>query len=101
QEVLVDPMWVPTGAMSHTHAAHATSLLADGRLLVIAGFNGSAFIFDTEVYNPTTNVWSPAAPELFARAGGQAALLPNGKVIVAGGFDGGVACLAPTDLYDP
>ena len=53
-----------------------------------------------ELYDPSADVFSVAAPMGTPRASHSAFLLPNGKVLVVGGTDE-LAALTSTELYDP
>ncbi|MCA1697907.1 MAG: hypothetical protein LC790_02990, partial [Actinobacteria bacterium] len=54
-----------------------------------------------EVYNPSSNSWSPTGVLRTARAAHAAALLPDGRVLVAGGKVSANSPLASAELYDP
>jgi N-acetylneuraminic acid mutarotase len=77
------------------------TLLRDGRVLVVGGFNSSA-----AVYDPKSTRWAPVAslgeP---AQVPHTATLLPDGKVIVLGGCAErpSFACsrFAPSQVFDP
>lgn len=93
--------WSALAPMSLERQYYNSFVLPNGRVLIIGGQNtGSpAAKTDTnrgEIYNPTTNTWTPIAPYPAATLGaGIATLLPTGKVLVAG--TAGVE----TYLYDP
>jgi hypothetical protein len=60
--------------------------LNDGRLLVTGGVDAlGAVIASCEVYNPTTNAFTPVASMNNIRAGHAAVTLADGRVMVAGG----------------
>ncbi len=70
--------------------------LPDGRVLV-AGGGGTAEYQDqyqtaslshssAELYDPTTDTWSPLPPMPEARAGGTAVVLTDGSVLLVGGY---------------
>ena len=89
--------WTATGAMSLERAGHTATLLPDGRVLVTGGDasnpNGSGS--DTaEIYDPSTDLWSPVASMDNRRIFHSATLLSDGTVLVFGG-GGGAA------IYDP
>jgi hypothetical protein len=81
---------------------YTATLLPDGRVLITggigAGATGNVSLNSTEIYDPSTGVFSPAASMYAARNEHSATLLSNGKVLIAGGdgVNGGTA-----ELYDP
>jgi hypothetical protein len=90
----VTEQWTPTGPMNDNRWQHTATLLADGRVLVAGGFGGlptgtgnndQPVLNSAEIYNPTTNTWTPTGPMNVRRALAAATLLPNGQVLVAGG----------------
>ena len=84
---------------------HAATLLPNGTVLVVGGFDGVNPLASVELYDPRSNTWR-AAPSLAGpRYRTTATLLRNGLVIVAGGTLGppfGFASgLNTVELYDP
>src|SRR5215213_5305347 len=79
---------------------HTATRLADGRVLIAGGENGSGTLNDTEIYNPTSGTFSAAANMATARADHSATLLADGRVLIAGGHNGG-ASVASTEIFDP
>lgn len=71
--------WQSTGNMSTIRSEHTQFTLPNGQVLVIGGFNSGTL---TELYNPATNVFSPAAYTIGPHYDGTSTLLPNGKVLV-------------------
>lgn len=103
--------WSGAGGMSknHYHATATEVRVADGtrRVLVAGGFDGDdsnlAVLQTTELWDPSTNSFTQAAPMLSPRAFHTATLLPSGQVLVTGGV-GGVNTRIPlntTEIYDP
>lgn len=96
-----------------------TTLLGDGRVLLLAGGNSydpqfvdPDFFADNPVataviYDPDADAWSSAPSLEAARAQHTATLLPDGRILVAGGveydFDasGGTIALSSSELYTP
>jgi len=99
---LYDPSsgtWTATGALGLARFGHTATLLPDGRVLVVGGFDaGAKAIERPELYNPATGQWSPATATT-ARTLHTATLLPNGKVLVAGGNDSVV--FKSAEVFDP
>jgi hypothetical protein len=95
----VSGTWSPTGSLGKGRASHTATLLANGKVLVAGGDNGTEWK-SAELYDPATNSWSPTGPMLGARSGQTAVRLTSGKVLVVGGVQGGGA-LTSAELYDP
>lgn len=80
--------------------SHTATLLPDGRVLAVGGFDDTNAVAAAELYDPATKAWSPAGAMATARYLHAATLLPNGKVLVSGGIS--VSTAVPTnELYDP
>ena len=82
---------------------HTATLLRNGRVLVAGGYTGplgTVVLASTELYDPSTNRWSEAAPMLIPHASHTAALLPDGRVLVASGRSSG-GDTAEAETYDP
>lgn len=101
--------WTGTGAMSVQRIGYTLTLLPDGRVLIAGGVNtldddDYVPLSTTEIYDSTTNTWSPG-PELSqTRAEHSAILMPDGRVLIAGGIsqDGDSKYLtASTEFIEP
>ncbi len=99
--------WLATGSMHTTRTAHTATLLPNGKVLVTAGVaagatsNTAPVLASSELYDPTTGIWSTTGSGMrMARSAHTATLLANGKVLVAGG-NSGTGTLASAELYDP
>src|SRR5581483_9647717 len=82
-------MWTTAAPMSSPRIYHTSTLLPDGKVLVVGGTGGAGLpqpVDSAEIYDPVSNTWSPAATLPGARSGHTATLLSNGKVLVAGGW---------------
>lgn len=83
---------------------YASSVLADGRVVVIGGeYNlsgGGTWTNLGAIYNPVTNVWaSLSAPPGWANVGdAQCTVMPDGKFLMAMPFDKRIALLDPATL---
>ncbi len=76
---IYDPVkdtWTAAAPMAQARHWHTSTLLPDGRVLVIGRDS------DAELYDPTTDRWSPAD---VGGLRGTATVLPSGKVLIAGG----------------
>lgn len=83
----------PTGPMRASRFGHTATLLRDGRVLVVGGFNlkpnfeilSGEPVTTAELYDPATRKWSGAASPAVPRYGHTATLLDDGTVLVIGG----------------
>jgi len=91
-----------SGTLSNARFGAAASLLPDGRVLIVGGFDGSNLSAASETYNPTFDFFFNSGNLAVARYHPTATLLNNGKVLVAGGS----TCISPgcpvasAELYD-
>lgn len=97
--------WSTTGSMNQGRESFAAALLADGRVLVAGGFDGTqGALASAEIYDPSTGKWTTTGSMNEGREFFTATRLQDGKVLVAGGTTGPVDSLHDTDsteLYDP
>jgi N-acetylneuraminic acid mutarotase len=103
--------WTPARAMAQTRVDHTATLLPNGKVLVVGGLSApfpSSSLASAELYDPTTNAWTPAARMSAGRSRHTATLLPDGRVLVVGGLsvtlrDGGVFPNQPVsaEIYNP
>ncbi|HEY1690334.1 MAG TPA: kelch repeat-containing protein [Solirubrobacteraceae bacterium] len=76
--------------MAEPRAEQTATLLQDGEVLVVGGYNEGGSTAATsltlaQLFDPSTRSWVQAAPALIARNDARAALLANGSVLVVGG----------------
>lgn len=94
---LYDPSndtWTTGPSLTTGRAKHTATVLADGRVLVTGGTNGSNALNTVEIYDPARNAWTTATPNMqFARASHAAVLLTNNKVLVVGD--------SSAEIFDP
>jgi len=105
---LYDPAtgtWSQTGGMSESRLGPKSTLLVDGRVLIVGGRDiNLGFVpasSSSELYDPGTGTWSDAGKTTLERFGHTATLLGDGRVLVAGGL---VAPGQPTtfaELFEP
>jgi hypothetical protein len=93
-----------TGNLVTVRYGHAAVLLADGRVLLVGGFDATGKpLADAEIFDPATGTFSRTGSLTVARGNAMAVALKTGKVLVVGGRGGsdhGVA-LDSAELYDP
>ena len=73
-----------------------STLLADGRILVLGGFNSGPLAI-AEIYDPSSDTWTLGRPLATPRHEHAAALLPDGTVLVTGGYHHGP--MAEPEIY--
>ncbi|CAF4785166.1 unnamed protein product, partial [Rotaria sp. Silwood2] len=110
---LYDPttgIWTKIGNMHFRRYCHTASVLANGKVLVISGYGSDDYSYwgylnSTELYDPTTGIWTRTGNINVGRQYHTASVLTNGKVLVAGGyFSDGYSYWKPvnsSELYDP
>jgi hypothetical protein len=80
----VNPSWIPTGNLNVPRHDPTATRLANGKVLVVGGWNGNE-LNSAELYDPATGMWRVTGSLNTPRYLHTATLLPNGKVLVAGG----------------
>ena len=104
---LYDPQvdaWESATPLHEARLNFASCLLADGRILIAGGTTPTSFSGRTtacEIYDPTTDEWTQAAPMAKARALHTLTLLGSGKVLAAGGAWTGVPADSQSEIFDP
>jgi hypothetical protein len=90
-----NPQWQATPPMANARIYHTLTMLADGTVLAVGGepnsgnVNGqtevSGGVLPSEIWDPNTQTWSPAASTGTTRGyHSTAILMPDGTVLVAG-----------------
>jgi hypothetical protein len=91
---------IQTESMNTARAAHTSTLLNNGKVLICGGFAGNNnFISSVEIYDPALNSFRQVGDMAVPRLSHSATLLPDGKVLIAGGYDG--SYLSSTEIFDP
>ncbi len=96
-----------TGSMAYPRVAPTGVVLADGRILVSGGFsriNSGVTLSTSEIYDPTTGLFTPTGNLNQNRGRHAMTLLPNGKVLVAGGWvdaSTSFGVLSSAEIFDP
>jgi N-acetylneuraminic acid mutarotase len=97
--------WTPAGSMQAARWFHTMTVLTGGKVLVAGGYDididgTSSTLADAEIYDPTANTWTAAAPMNEARRSHTATLLGGGTVVVTGGLDNN-SLLGSVESYSP
>ena len=90
-----------TGTLNASRAGHSATLLRNGKVLVVGGYNGSLRQATAELYNPAAGAWTLTGTMTTGRTTHTATLLSNGKVLVAGGHVSATGSTPTCELYDP
>lgn len=90
-----------TGSMTTRRGGHTVTKLADGRVLIVGGQQGTETLTSAEIYDPATGAFTPTGSMAKARWGHASALLPDGRVLVVGGGLGFVDDAQSAEFYDP
>lgn len=92
--------WVETTPLNQARDNFTATVMPDGNVVVVGGYQNGSYLNSVEVYYSTSATWSYLAPIPEARALHTAALLSNGKLLVAGGVNG-TGVLSTAWIYDP
>jgi len=104
---LYDPeteSWSTTGSMSTARVYFTLSLLRDGMALAVGGFLACpvcSSLKSTELYDPTTGLWTPSGDLSVGRSRHAVAQLSKGKVAVIGGWDENLDSTTSVEVYNP
>lgn len=93
-----------TGPLTAARYNHTATLLANGKVLIVGGSDGSVSIASAELYDPAARTFAPTGTLNAARQLHSATLLADGKVLIAGGRGTTGAAGDPVpaaELYDP
>ena len=94
-----------TGPLIETGRNPATTLLQDGRVLILGGDHvvnsagDDGPLASAELYDPQTGTLTPTASLNEPRSCATATLLQDGRVLVAGGAGAGGGLLDSAELY--
>jgi N-acetylneuraminic acid mutarotase len=103
---LYDPetgTWTATGSMTMAHYLGTNTLLCNGTVLAVGGYNtnlSDPTLASAEIYDPTTGTWTTTSSMAAASCSHTAVALANGKVLITAG-DGrpGGYFLARSEVY--
>src|SRR5439155_12035 len=79
------------------------SQLADGRILVVGGYDPPAFgAFNANIFDPVTQTWSALPNMTYRRWYPTSTTLPDGRALVTSGAQTCLTCLADVpEIFDP
>jgi len=89
--------------MVSRHIGHTATLLPNGKVLITGGWFPKPFSLSSmaELYDPSTETFTPAGSMSIPRALHTATLLRSGKVLIAGGSTDSGSATNRAELYDP
>ncbi len=93
--------FTPTGAMNEPRDGQTATLLPDGRVLLVGGWNLTSRSSTAELYDPQTGEFEYTGSLMAPRQGMTATLLKNGQVLIAGGDSAQHTSQLTAELYDP
>ncbi len=96
--------FVPTGSLNAARDDATATMLRDGRVLIVGGWNAQiGDLASAELYDPHAGTFASAGSSSVVRSGHTATLLADGRVLIAGGdsanaglFDPAVGTFTPT-----
>jgi len=94
----------PTGDMTTSRSGHTATLLSDGRVLVVGGYDDWAALASAELFDPASGTWTPTGSLAEGRGFHTATRLSDGRVLVAGGRSNNSStghALSTAELFDP
>jgi len=77
---------VDIGPMITPRALHTSTLLNNGKILIVGGSSSSGISSDCELFDPSTNTFTATGSLNIGRAYHTATLLADGKVLIAFGY---------------
>lgn len=83
-------------------AFHTATLLPGGDVVLIGGYNGTAYLSSIETLELTNGYWMTANSMNYGRILPTLTLLTNGEVLAAGGYENStVGLVTNTEIYNP
>jgi hypothetical protein len=84
--------WSAAGLLANGRTRASCGALADGRVVIVGGFQSGNFVSSAEVFNPATNGWSPLPAPVSGHSDTPAVLLNDGRLLFPTSFP---------EVYDP
>ncbi|HET7434620.1 MAG TPA: kelch repeat-containing protein [Thermoanaerobaculia bacterium] len=98
--VMINGTFTATAPLATGRNCHTATLLPNGTVLIVGGFNGG-YLSSAELFDPITGTTTATGSLTTARELHTATLLTNGKVLIAGGHSSNGNYLTSAVLYDP
>jgi hypothetical protein len=108
---LYDPStgtWSYAAPLNVARAVHRSTKLSDGRIIVTGGEVGTggdaiypAQTDVVEIYDPSTNTWTPIGHMTIPRENHTATLLQNNTILITGGIGPNISILSSCEIFDP
>lgn len=92
-------VFTATAGLANGRYSHTATLLNNGKVLVVGGYNGNS-MSGAELYDPATGLFTATGALTTARDHHTATLLADGKVLIVGGVNF-VTTTATAEVYDP
>jgi WD40 repeat protein len=93
--------FIPTSDMNEPRNGHTATLLPNGLVLLVGGWNLTGRTATAELYDPQTGTFGYTGSLMAPRQGLTATLLQDGRVLVAGGDSARNTSQLAAELYDP
>jgi WD40 repeat protein len=93
--------FIPTSDMNEPRNGHTATLLPNGLVLLVGGWNLTGRTATAELYDPQTGTFGYTGSLMAPRQGLTATLLQDGRVLVAGGDSARNTSQLTAELYDP
>jgi len=95
-----------TGNLGVARTSHKATLLADGKILITGGQNGSGNLDSAEIFDRTANAGAGAFAATTGsmstvRTNHSAVLLADDTVLITGGYGGAGSPVATAEIYNP
>jgi len=90
-EVYNGSAFVSVGAMAYQRQQHLAFKMKDGKVIVVGGWgrlaggSSDTILSTTEIFDPTSNTWSPGPSLAAPRYEHTGVALPDGRIVIAGG----------------